>query len=98
MLPPFGAAHPHILIHVITLAFLNRFVRYLSISEGCMAILRGQGEETNVEANNNSGGRGVERPVGYKIPLGVLIFLVFDSIESRKLVICSDVDEEEGTD
>jgi len=33
----------------------------------------GPGEETNVEANNISGGRG-ERPIRHKIPLGILIF------------------------
>jgi len=32
----------------------------------------GQGEGTNGEANNTSGGR----PVRHKIPLGILIFLV----------------------
>jgi len=35
----------------------------------------GQGEETNVEANNNSRGGG--RPVDHKKNLGILIFLVF---------------------
>jgi len=54
----------------------------MSISEGCMAVLRGRerkGEETNVEANNNSGGRGAGRPVCHKIPLEILIFLVIYS-------------------
>jgi len=56
MLPPFGAAHPHILIHVISLAFLNRFVRYFEHQRGLHGDSTVQGKETNVKANKNSGG------------------------------------------
>jgi len=77
MLPPFAAAHPHILIQVISLAFLNWFVRYFEHQRGLHGDSTGQGEETNVEANNNRGGRGAGRPVRHKIPLVILIFLVF---------------------
>jgi len=38
----------------------------------------GKGEENNVEANNNSGGRGAGRPICHKIPIEILIFLVFN--------------------
>jgi len=58
MLPPLGAAHPHILIQVISLAFFNRFVRYFEHQRGLHGDSTSQGEETNVEANNNCGGRG----------------------------------------
>jgi len=44
---------------------------------------KGQGKETNVEANNNSGGRAA-RPVRHKIPLGILIFLVSAKEERKK--------------
>jgi len=40
----------------------------------------GQGEETNVEANNNSGVERAGRPVRHKIPLGILILLVTNSL------------------
>jgi len=44
----------------------------------------GQGEVTNVEANNTSGGAGPVRP---KIPLGILIFLVvFNNLRIEILV------------
>jgi len=60
MLPHLGAAHPHILIQVIFLAFLNRFAQYFEHQRGLHGDSTGQGEETNVEANNNSvGGEGV---------------------------------------
>jgi len=82
MLPSLGAAHPDILKQVIPLAFLNRFVRYFEHQRGSHGDSTGQGEETNVEANNKSWGRGTGRPVLHKIPLGILIFLVF-------LLVCS---------
>jgi len=62
MLPPFGAAHPHILIQVISLAILNRFVRYFEHQRGLHGDSIGQGEETNVEANNNGGEGGEASP------------------------------------
>jgi len=43
----------------------------------------GQGKETNVEANNNSGGRGAGRPVRHKIPLVILIFLVWEFLATN---------------
>jgi len=58
MLPPLGAGHPHILIQVISLAFLNRFVRYFEHQRGLHGDSTVQGEQTNVEANNDSGGGG----------------------------------------
>jgi len=58
MLPPLGAAHPYILIQVISLAILNRFVLYFEHQRGLHGNSTGQGEETNVKANNNSGGWG----------------------------------------
>jgi len=61
---------------VISLAFFNRFARYFEYQRGLHGDSTGQGEETNVEANNNSGGEGVGRPVRHKIPLGILIFFV----------------------
>jgi len=72
----FGAAHPHISIQVISLAFMNRFVRYFGHQRGLHGDSTGQGEETNVEVNNNRGGEGAWTPVRHKIPLGILIFLV----------------------
>jgi len=60
MLPLLGAAHPHILIQVISLGFLNRFVRYFEHQRVLHRDSTGQGEETNVEAKNNSGEGGGE--------------------------------------
>jgi len=44
----------------------------------------GQGEETNVEANNNRRG-GAERLVRHKIPLGILIFIVLERMKKEIL-------------
>jgi len=44
-------------------------------TRGVHSAYTGQGEGTNVEANNTSGGGW--RPVRHKIPLGILIFLVY---------------------
>jgi len=66
MLPHFGAAHPHILIQVISLAFLNIFARYFEHQRGLHGDSTGQ--ETNVEANNNRGEGGAGKPVRHKIP------------------------------
>jgi len=68
MLSPLGAAHPHIFIQVIYLAFLNRFVRYVEHHRGLYGGSTEQGEQTNVEANNRSWGGGAGRPVCPKIP------------------------------
>jgi len=82
MLPPLGAAHPHILILVISLAFINRFVRCFEHQQGLHGDSTGRGEKTNEEANDNSGGRKAGRPVRHKIPLGILIFLVLSNLMS----------------
>jgi len=58
MLTPLGAAHPHILIQVISLAFLNRLVLYFEHKRGLHGDSTGQGEETNVDTNETSEGGG----------------------------------------
>jgi len=51
----------------------------------------GHGEVTNVEANNNSGGRGAGKPVRHKIPLGILIFLVYHCNELMPVAVRSSL-------
>jgi len=58
MLPPLGAAHPHILILVISLAFINRFVRCFEHQQGLHGDSTGRERKLMWRRITRVGGRG----------------------------------------